>query len=295
MKLVRFGAAGSEKPGLLDSSGKIRDLSGVIKDITPNELTPAGLKKLAGVKASDLPAVAGNPRLGVPYTGIGKIVAIGLNYRDHAAEVGATLPDEPVVFMKATSSISGPNDAVILPKGSEKTDWEVELAIVIGTKAQYVDKAKALDHVAGYTICNDVTTRSLVYRRDLKAIGTDWFAAKNAPTFLPTGPFLVPAANAGDPASLHITLRHNGITRQDEDCADMLFDLPAILAYITSVTELGPGDLVLTGSPAGNGAHWGVYLAEGDLIEGEITGLGTQRNRCISKHSVSKHSVQDAQ
>jgi 2-keto-4-pentenoate hydratase/2-oxohepta-3-ene-1,7-dioic acid hydratase in catechol pathway len=137
--------------------------------------------------------------------------------------------------------------------------------------------------VAGYTICNDITTRSLVYRHDLKAIGTDWFAAKNAPTFLPTGPFLVPARFAGDPSTMRITLTHNGITRQDESTADMLFDLPAILTYITAVTELSPGDLVLTGSPAGNGAHWGVFLADGDVLAGEITRLGCQRNRCVSK------------
>jgi 2-keto-4-pentenoate hydratase/2-oxohepta-3-ene-1,7-dioic acid hydratase in catechol pathway len=212
------------------------------------------------------------------------------NMMDERARTGS-----PYVFPGLPSALCGPYDDIVLPDRGTHHDWELELAAVIGKPARGLTRQNALDHVAGYTICNDVTTRSLVYRRDLKAIGTDWFAAKNAPTFLPTGPFLVPAAFVWDPASLHITLRHNGITRQDEDCADMLFDLPAILAYITSVTELGPGDLVLTGSPAGNGAHWGVYLAEGDLIEGEITGLGTQRNRCISKHSVSKHSVQDAQ
>jgi 2-keto-4-pentenoate hydratase/2-oxohepta-3-ene-1,7-dioic acid hydratase in catechol pathway len=189
----------------------------------------------------------------------------------------------PYVFTGLPSALCGPHDDIVLPERGSNHDWELELAAVIGRPARGLTRDNALDYVAGYTICNDITTRSLVYRRDLKAIGTDWFAAKNAPTFLPTGPFLVPAAAAGDPASLRITLRHNGILRQDESCADMLFDLPAILAYITSVTELSPGDLVLTGSPAGNGAHWGVYLAEGDLIEGEITGLGRQRNRCVRK------------
>jgi 2-keto-4-pentenoate hydratase/2-oxohepta-3-ene-1,7-dioic acid hydratase in catechol pathway len=162
---------------------------------------------------------------------------------------------------------------------------------VIGRPARYLTRENALDHVAGYTVCNDITTRSLVYRRDLKAIGTDWFAAKNAPTFLPAGPFLVPSRFVGDPKNLRIQLTHNGIKRQDESCADMLFDLPAILAYITAVTELRPGDLVLTGSPAGNGAHWGVFLAEGDVLEGEITGLGRQRNRCVREQvKISKSS-----
>jgi len=197
----------------------------------------------------------------------------------------------PYVFTGLPSALCGPYDEIVLPERGTNHDWELELAAVIGKPARGLTRENALDYVAGYTICNDITTRSLVYRHDLKAIGTDWFAAKNAPTFLPTGPFLVPAALVWDPASLRITLKHNGITRQDESCADMLFDLPAILAYITSVTELGPGDLVLTGSPAGNGAHWGVYLAEGDLIEGEITGLGTQRNRCVRQQSGRKRDA----
>jgi 2-keto-4-pentenoate hydratase/2-oxohepta-3-ene-1,7-dioic acid hydratase in catechol pathway len=184
----------------------------------------------------------------------------------------------PYVFTGLPSALAGPYDEIVLPERGANHDWELELAAVIGRPARNLTPQNALEHVAGYTICNDITTRSLVYRRDLKAIGTDWFAAKNAPTFLPTGPFLVPAAFAGDPEKLRITLKHNGITRQDESCADMLFDLPQILAYITAVTELGPGDLVLTGSPAGNGAHWGVFLAAGDVLEGDITGLGRQRN-----------------
>jgi 2-keto-4-pentenoate hydratase/2-oxohepta-3-ene-1,7-dioic acid hydratase in catechol pathway len=189
----------------------------------------------------------------------------------------------PYVFAGLPSALAGPYDEIVLPDRGTNHDWELELAAVIGRPARNLTRENALEHVAGYTICNDITTRSLVYRRDLKAIGTDWFAAKNAPTFLPTGPFLVPAAFAGDPGKLTITLKHNGITRQDESCADMLFDLPQILAYITAVTELSPGDLVLTGSPAGNGAHWGVFLAEGDVLEGEITGLGRQRNHVTAK------------
>jgi len=199
---------------------------------------------------------------------------------DERARVGC-----PYVFTGLPSALSGPYDEIVLPERGDNHDWELELAAVIGRPARNLTRENALDHVAGYTICNDITTRSLVYRRDLKAIGSDWFAAKNAPTFLPAGPFLVPAVFVGDPAGLRITLKHNGITRQDESCADMLFDLPAILTYITSIAELGPGDLVLTGSPAGNGAHWGVFLAEGDLLEGEITGLGVQRNTCVRKAS----------
>ena len=210
------------------------------------------------------------------------------NMMDERARTGA-----PYVFAGLPSALTGPYDEIVLPERGEKHDWELELAVVIGKPARNLTRENALHHVAGYTISNDITTRSLVYRHDLKAIGSDWFAAKNSPTFLPTGPYLVPAKFVGDPARLRVTLRHNGIIRQDESTADMLFDLPAILAYITEVTELRPGDLVLTGSPAGNGMHWGVFLAEGDLVEGEITGLGTQRNPCVRKPSASDHSVSD--
>ncbi|HTJ71044.1 MAG TPA: fumarylacetoacetate hydrolase family protein [Actinospica sp.] len=185
---------------------------------------------------------------------------------------------KPYVFIGLAGALAGAFDDVVLPQQGTKHDWELELALVIGKTARDLTPENALEHVAGYTICNDLTTRSLVYRNDLKAIGTDWFAAKNAPTFLPTGPYIVPAAFVADPSALRITLKHNGITRQDESVADMLFDIPALLAYITSVTELRPGDLVLTGSPAGNGMHWGVFLEAGDVLESEITGLGTQRN-----------------
>lgn len=253
----------------------------------------------------------------------GQILQAGANYRKHVVDIvmaerradlsltghnsdvseaevrqwAETMMDEraaagtPYVFAGLPGALTGPHDDIVLPDRGENHDWELELAAVIGKPARNLTRENALDHVAGYTICNDITTRSLVYRRDLKAIGSDWFAAKNAPTFLPTGPYVVPAKFVGDPASLRVTLRHNGITRQDESTADMLFDLPAILAYATEVTELRPGDLVLTGSPAGNGAHWGVFLAAGDLVEGEISGLGAQRNHCVSKHCVSKHGV----
>jgi 2-keto-4-pentenoate hydratase/2-oxohepta-3-ene-1,7-dioic acid hydratase in catechol pathway len=189
----------------------------------------------------------------------------------------------PYVFIGLPSALCGARDDVVLPARGTNHDWELELAAVIGRPARHVPPSEALDYVAGYTICNDLTTRSLVYRPDLKAIGTDWFAAKNAPTFLPTGPYLVPAAFVPDPMDLRITLRHNGTVRQDESTKDMIFDLPALISYASSVTTLGPGDLLLTGSPAGNGAHWGVYLEPGDVIEAEITGLGAQRNLCVEE------------
>ena len=191
----------------------------------------------------------------------------------------------PYVFSGLPSALTGPHDRIVLPSLGTKHDWELELALVIGRPARHLTRENALEYVAGYTICNDVTTRSLVYRQDLKAIGTDWFAAKNAPTFLPTGPYLVPAAFVPDPAALRITLTHNGVVRQDESVSDLLFDIPSILVYLTSVTELRPGDLVLTGSPAGNGMHWGVFLDEGDVLEGTITGLGTQRNTCVREEN----------
>ena len=271
------------------------------------------LAELAGTDAGDWTDLAGlDVRCPVAPR---QILQCGANYRKHVVDIvmaerradqsstghNSDLPEHevrawaeammderaaagsPYVFTGLPSALTGPYDEIVLPDRGANHDWELELAAVIGAPARNLTRENALDHVAGYTICNDITTRSLVYRRDLKAIGTDWFAAKNSPTFLPTGPFLVPAAFVGDPAGLQITLKHNGIIRQDESCADMLFDLPAILAYITSVTELSPGDLVLTGSPAGNGAHWGVFLAAGDVLEGEITGLGLQRNHCVSQ------------
>jgi 2-keto-4-pentenoate hydratase/2-oxohepta-3-ene-1,7-dioic acid hydratase in catechol pathway len=253
----------------------------------------------------------------------GQILQCGANYRSHVVDIvlaerradesltghnsqvpehearawAQAMMDErarngaPYVFAGLSGALAGPYDDIVLPDRGGKHDWELELAAVIGRPARHLTRENALDFVAGYTICNDLTTRDLVYRTDLKAIGTDWFAAKNAPTFLPTGPYLVPAKFIADPMDLRITLRHNGIVRQDESTAGMLFDLPAILAYITEVTELHPGDLVLTGSPAGNGMHWGVFLAPGDLLKGEITGLGTQRNHCVSQPRVSQHCV----
>ena len=306
-------AAGEEFTGLV-RDGRVRDVSGLgtVGDLLAHwddalarldELAAAGTGAWADLAALDVRCPVA-PR---------QILQCGANYRKHVvdivlaerraeesttghnsdvpeAEVRAwaeNMMDErartgaPYVFAGLASALTGPYADIVLPDRGDKHDWELELAAVIGRPARNLTREKALEHVAGYTICDDITTRSLVYRRDLKAIGSDWFAAKNAPTFLPTGPFLVPARFAGKVPELRITLRHNGVVRQDERCADMLFDLPAILAYITSVTELYPGDLVLTGSPAGNGAHWGVFLHEGDVLEGEISGLGVQRNHVV--------------
>jgi 2-keto-4-pentenoate hydratase/2-oxohepta-3-ene-1,7-dioic acid hydratase in catechol pathway len=311
-------AAGAAFTGLVVGD-RVRDVSGLgpVNELLGHwDDAQRRLDELAATATADEATWAGLAGLvvGCPVSP-GQILQCGANYRKHVVDIvlaerradrsrtghNSDLPEAevrqwaeammderartgaPYVFTGLPSALAGPYDEIVLPERGEKHDWELELAAVIGRPARYLTRENALDHVAGYTICNDLTTRDLVYRTDLKAIGSDWFAAKNAPTFLPTGPFLVPAKFVKDPADLRITLRHNGIVRQDETTADMLFDLPAILAYITEVTELRPGDLVLTGSPAGNGMHWGVFLAEGDLIEGEITGLGTQRTRCVRK------------
>ncbi|WP_326725112.1 MULTISPECIES: fumarylacetoacetate hydrolase family protein [unclassified Streptomyces] len=233
----------------------------------------------------------------------GQILQSGANYRKHVVDLvaaekesvhGAT-PEEaradaekmmderirsgvPYVFLGSPRAICGPYDDVVLPALGEQHDWELELALVIGKSGKNIPAEEAMEYVAAYTICNDLTTRDRLYRPDLKAIGTDWFTAKNADTFLPTGPFLVPAAFVGDPSDVRITLRHNGVVRQDETTKDMIFDIPRLIAYVSSTTTLRPGDLLLTGSPAGNGAHWGVFLEPGDVMEAEITGLGHQRN-----------------
>jgi 2-keto-4-pentenoate hydratase/2-oxohepta-3-ene-1,7-dioic acid hydratase in catechol pathway len=229
----------------------------------------------------------------------GQILQSGANYRQHVidlhvaeggdrAEAEAIMDaraaaGEPYLFTGLPNAMCGPADDVILPVEGTKHDWELEIAVVIGRPARRVSRDDASQYVAGYTICNDITTRDLVYRPDLERIGTDWTRSKNRPTFLPTGPYLVPAAFAGDPADMQITLRHNGVVRQDERAKDMIFDIPRLVSYASALVQLSPGDLLLTGSPAGNGAHWGVFLAPGDVMEAEITGLGRQRNTCVSE------------
>lgn len=273
MKLVRFGAAGSEKPGILDKNGKIRDLSSVIKDITPDQLAPAALKKLAGLTVSDLPEVSGSPRFGVPLTGISKIVCIGLNYRDHAAEVGAKIPAEPVVFLKSTTSITGPNDPVTIPKGAEKTDWEVELAAVIGTTARYVEQGQAYDHVAGYTICNDVSERAFQIER-----GGQWVKGKSADSFAPIGPWLVTRDEVPDPQKLKLFTDVNGERMQDSTTANMIFAVDFVISYVSQFFTLLPGDVVITGTPAGVGLGKKPprFLKAGDVMKLGVEGLGEQ-------------------
>jgi 2-keto-4-pentenoate hydratase/2-oxohepta-3-ene-1,7-dioic acid hydratase in catechol pathway len=192
---------------------------------------------------------------------------------------------EPYLFIGLPSALCGATDDIVLPAHGTEHDWELELALVIGRTARRVTRQDAVSHVAGYLICNDITTRDLVYRPDLARIGSDWLRSKNSPTFLPAGPYLVPACFAGDPMDLRITLRHNGEIRQDESTKDMIFDVATLISYASSLVELSPGDMLLTGSPAGNGAHWGTYLRPGDVIEAEITGLGTQRNVCVEERT----------
>lgn len=242
----------------------------------------------------------------------GQILQSGANYRQHVVDLVAAerhsvhgrtteearadaeqMMDEriaagvPYVFYGSPRAICGPYDDIVLPDRGTQHDWELELAVVIGRTARRVSRADAMGCVAAYTICNDITTRDLVHRADLKGIGTDWFASKNAATFLPTGPYLVPARFVADPMDLRITLRHNGVVRQNESTKDMIFDIARLIEYASAVVELRPGDLLLTGSPAGNGAHWRVFLAEGDLLDGEIAGLGAQRNRCVREAAVT--------
>ena len=232
-----------------------------------------------------------------------QILQSGANYRQHVIDLvvseggdraGAeammdarAASGEPYVFAGLPSALCGPADDVVLPVEGREHDWELEIAVVIGRDARHVAPKEAMDYVAGYTICNDITSRDRLYRPDLAKIGTDWVRAKNSPTFLPTGPYLVPAAFIGDPAQMRINLRHNGILRQDELAKDMIFDIPRLVSYASSLSRLFPGDLLLTGSPAGNGAAWGVYLAPGDVMEAEITGLGCQRNTCVPERSTS--------
>ena len=283
MKLVRFGQPGKEKPGLLDPEGVLRDLSGVIPDIGPDQLGEATLKKLARLKPEQLPRVKGKPRLGCPLTGVGKFIAIGLNYADHAAEAGMPLPKEPVVFMKATSCISGPNDPVMLPKGSTKTDWEVELGVVIGKRTRHVTQNQALEHVAGYLLVNDVSEREWQLER-----GPTWDKGKGFDTFGPMGPWLVTRDEVANPHKLDLWLDLNGVRQQTGNTKTMIFKLPKIIQYLSQIMTLEPGDVITTGTPPGvgmgvkkNGVPAPVFLKKGDVMTLGITGLGEQRQAVI--------------
>ena len=274
MKLLRHGPKGHEKPGLLDAQGQVRDLSALMPDITPATLAPPGLAKLRGVDLNALPVVA-QGRLGVPWTGMGKFIAIGLNYADHAAESNMPIPKEPVVFMKAVSCAIGCNDPVVLPQGSVKGDWEVELGIVIGSRARYVPEAQALAHVAGYCVVNDVSEREYQLER-----GSQWDKGKGCDTFGPIGPWLVTADEVGDPQNLAMWLDVNGHRYQNGNTRTMVFGAAQIVSYLSRFMTLEPGDLITTGTPPGVGMGVKpkpVYLEPGDTMDVFIDKLGQQR------------------
>jgi ureidoglycolate lyase len=276
MKLLRYGPAGAEKPGMLDAAGTIRDLSGVIADLSGDALSPAGLAKLAALDPSKLPAVGGNPRLGPPVTGMKNLVCIGLNYADHAAETGAPIPKEPIVFLKATTCITGPGDDLVIPRGSTKTDWEVELGVVIGTKAQYVQEDKALGHVAGYCVVNDVSERNFQLER-----GGQWDRGKGCDTFGPIGPWLVTRDEVPDPQALDLWLDVNGEPMQRGSTRTMIFGVAHLVSYVSHFMTLLPGDIIVTGTPpgVGMGRKPPRYLKPGDVVTLGVTGLGEQRQR----------------
>ncbi len=280
MKLLRHGPTGQERPGLLDAEGKIRDLSGKIDDIDGDKLSPAKLKELAAIDPGTLPVVEGNPRLGAPVARIGKFIAVGLNFSDHAAESGLPVPQEPVVFTKAISSITGPNDNVTIPRGSKKTDWEVELGVVIGTRASYVTKDNALAHVAGYVVVNDVSEREYQIER-----GGTWDKGKGCDTFGPIGPWLVTADEVGDVQNLSMWLDVNGERKQTGTTSTMIFDVATLVSYISEFMTLMPGDVITTGTPPGVGMGMKPepqYLKAGDVVRLGIEKLGEQQQTFVA-------------
>ena len=280
MKLLRYGQIGSEKPGVLGNDGEIRDLSGLITDIDASVLSDQALQKLRDADLSKLPVVSGNPRIGACVGNIGKMICIGLNYSDHAAETGATPPPEPIIFMKVNSAICGPNDDVRIPKTSEKTDWEVELGFVIGKKAKYVSEAEAMDHVAGYCIVNDVSERSFQAERS-----GQWTKGKSFDTFGPTGPWMVTRDEIADPQNLKMTLDVNGKRYQNGSTKTMIFGVKFLIHYLSQFFTLHPGDVISTGTPPGVGLGVKpnpVFLKPGDEMHLSIEGLGEQHQKCIA-------------
>ena len=279
MKLLRYGPHGAEKPGLLDQDGRIRDLSGVVDDIAGATLTPEGLQRLRALDPAALPPVEGAPRIGPCVGRVGKFVCIGLNYSDHAAETGAQVPAEPVVFNKWTSAICGPDDDVQIPRGSAKTDWEVELGVVIGRGGRYIDESEALDHVAGYCVVNDVSERAF----QLEGTGT-WDKGKGCDTFGPVGPWLVTADEVPDPQDLRLWLEVDGHRYQDGNTRTMVFGVAHLVAYLSRFMSLQPGDVISTGTPPGVGLGQKpepVYLRAGQTMRLGIDGLGEQRQRVV--------------
>jgi len=278
MKLCRYGKNGFERPGIIDAEGRLRDLSKIVEQIGVNELSPRGLKNLARIKPESLPVVNGAPRMGVPYVGIGKFVAIGLNYSDHAKEANLPIPSEPVVFMKATTCIGGPNDDVIQPKHSTKLDWEVELGVVIGTKAQYVSEADALSHVAGYCVVNDVSERAFQMQ------SSQWDKGKGCDTFGPIGPWLVTTDEITDPQNLDMWLDVNGRRMQSGNTRTMIFPVAQLVSYVSQYMTLLPGDIITTGTPPGValGMKEPAWLKPGDVVTLGIRGLGEQRQAVVA-------------
>jgi 2-keto-4-pentenoate hydratase/2-oxohepta-3-ene-1,7-dioic acid hydratase in catechol pathway len=279
MKLLRYGDPGSEKPGLLDSSGTIHDLSGVVPDIARGTLLPESLDKLRKLDPNSLPRVNGNPRLGPCVGGVGKFICIGLNYADHAAESNMPLPKEPIVFMKATSAIVGPNDNLEIPRGSTKTDWEVELGVVIGKPAKYVAEADAMSHVAGYCVVHDVSERTF----QLEGTG-QWVKGKSADTFGPIGPWLVTTDEVQDPGNLKLWLEVDGHRYQDGSTSTLIFGVAYLVSYLSRFMSLQPGDIISTGTPpgVGHGKKPPVYLRAGQVVRLGVERLGEQRQQVVA-------------
>jgi ureidoglycolate lyase len=280
MKLLRYGPLGQEKPGILDVTGAIRDLSGVVPDITGDVLSPAALAKIAAVDVNSLPKVAGNPRLGSPVTGMKNLICIGLNYADHAAETGAPIPKEPIVFLKSLNALQGPNDDVVIPRGSVKTDYEVELCIIIGTRAKYVSEDKALDHVAGYAVGNDVSEREWQAER-----GGAWDKGKGFDTFGPLGPWLVTKDEIPDPQNLAMYCDVDGVREQNGSTKTMIFGVKQIVSYVSQCITLNPGDVIFTGTPPGVGLGKKpvpIFLKAGQTMKLGIAGLGEQTQKLVA-------------
>jgi 2,4-diketo-3-deoxy-L-fuconate hydrolase len=277
MKLVRWGAVGAEKPGLVDKDGVVRDLSGVVADIDASVISPEGLAALAKVDAKSLPTAPSGERYGSPVAFTSKLICVGLNYADHAKESGNPIPEEPVLFLKASSAIGGPNDDIVIPRNSQKTDWEVELGVVIGKKASYVEEAEALDYVAGYCVCNDVSEREFQIER-----GGTWDKGKGCDTFGPLGPWLVTKDEIADPQDLSMWLEVNGRRFQNGSTKTMIFGVAHLVHYISQFMTLMPGDVISTGTPPGVGLGQKppLYLKPGDVVRLGIEGLGEQQQTC---------------
>ncbi len=280
MKLLRYGNPGQEKPGMLDQNGIIRDLSNIVEDITGEVLLPEGLEKLKNLDPGSLPTIEGSPRMGACVSGIGKFICIGLNYSDHAEETGASVPSEPIIFSKATSAVCGPDDDIIIPRNSVKTDWEVELGVVIGKPAKYVEEALALDHVAGYCVINDVSEREYQIERQ-----GQWVKGKSCDSFGPTGPWLVTPDEAGDPQNLKLWLEVDGKRYQDGSTNTMVYSVAFLIHYLSQFFTLHPGDVISTGTPPGVGMGQKpdpVYLRPGQTIRLGVEGLGIQTQKTIA-------------